>query len=385
MPKDGLPPGPRADNRPHVHRTGQWVQLLNQTMVNLVVSKRLAAQSLASTALLLALVGYSPDASAGVKVYWEYGLAEVTSGYDPRKNETEVRKWYLGASGPTDLKEAAFEYARNCVKQSLVLAGQAAYDTPGEASVKLAAAVTVWTESFPACMNGNSFARSVKDQFQLGITERRERIPGAHLVFMGGQYNAELYRLYYEELNKRLPGGDGADLIRKFAKLNADFEKLKATKIDIKIPDDISNAASRLSRLPTEESAKLLANLAAEIQKKASTAQISQAVPAVLKLTTGTVAQIASAVPNVIQNLPKLLPTLPPGPALPNLGAAVGGDVGRALNDIAKPPAIGGIPIPGWVPGVPTPTIPSPKINPPGVPHKPEDVLPHGEVGPVKF
>jgi len=315
----------------------------------------LATTRSACVKLSLAIVAMTSccAADAGVRVIWEYGIGAVTSGYDVENNRTEIRKWYLGASGPDNIPQAALDYIKNCVEESLTAAGTAAYDTPGEASARLAAAMTVWSATFPACMNGEALANSIKDQFKIGITEQRLWVPGAHLRYMAGQFNAELYNLYYKELDKRLPGGDGADLIRKFALLNAKFEAAKAVDIDIKVPDEISNGASRLVKLETQDSAKLLAGLADQIRLQASPEKIAEAVPQVLNLTAGTVAQIAYAIPNSIQNLGDIISKLPPGPPLPNLGDTVGGDVGKVLNDLTKVPIIPGISLTRGVPHVP--------------------------------
>ena len=165
--------------------------------------------------LLVTLLVASGFATAG-HVYFEYGLGKVTAGYDLQRNETEIRKFYLAAEGPGDLQEEAYRFCRNCVEESLTLAATAAYHTPGDASVRLAAAIPVWNTSFSKCMSGKAFAKALIKQFRIGITERRERQHGLVLAYSGGQFNAELYNAYYKELDKHLPGGDGANLIRRF-------------------------------------------------------------------------------------------------------------------------------------------------------------------------
>lgn len=283
--------------------------------------------------LLLTLLFFSVSASAG-HVYFEYGLGKVTAGYDVQKNETEIRKFYLAAEGPGDLKDEAYAYCRNCIEESMTLAASAAYATPGEASARLAAAIQVWNVSFPKCMSGRAFAKALIKQFRIGITERREREHGLVLTYSGGQFNAELYNAYYKELDKRLPGGDGANLVRKFAELQAKFEAAKVIDINLKVPDEITNVGSRLVQIQTAEAQKLVANLAARIKDQARPEKIAQAVPEVLKMTQGVAVQIAAAT-GALQNIENILPHLPPGPSVPNLGDGLG-KVGQQMNDLGK-------------------------------------------------
>jgi hypothetical protein len=283
--------------------------------------------------LLFALLASSATASAG-HVFFEYGLGKVTAGYDVQKNETEIRKFYLAAEGPGDLEEEAYAYCRNCVEESLTLAASAAYATPGEASVRLAAAIQVWNANFPKCMSGKAFAKALIKQFRIGITERREREHGLVLTYSGGQFNAELYNSYYKELDKRLPGGDGANLVRKFAELQAKFEAAKVVDINLKVPDEITNVGSRLVQIQTTEAQKLVASLAARIKDQARPEKIVEAVPQVLKMSQGVATQIAAAT-KAFQNIESVLPRLPPGPAVPSLGDGLG-KVGQQMNDLAK-------------------------------------------------
>lgn len=283
--------------------------------------------------LLLMLLTSSVSASAG-HVYFEYGLGKVTAGYDVQKNETEIRKFYLAAEGPGDLRDEAYAYCRNCVEESLTLAASAAYATPGEASARLAAAIQVWNANFPKCMSGKAFAKALIKQFRIGVTERREREHGLVLTYSGGQFNAELYNAYYKELDKHLPGGDGANLVRKFAELQAKFEAAKVVDINLKAPDEITNVGSRLVQIQKDEAQKLVASLAARIKDQARPEKIAEAVPQVLKISQGVVTQIAAAT-QAFQNVENVLPRLPPGPAAPNLGDGLG-KVGQQMNDLAK-------------------------------------------------
>jgi len=89
--------------------------------------------------LLLGLLNISGTATAPTSTrIW---LGKVTAGYDVKKNETEIRKFYSLRQVRVTCKRRRYAYCRHCVKESLTLAATAAYQVPGEASVRLAAAL----------------------------------------------------------------------------------------------------------------------------------------------------------------------------------------------------------------------------------------------------
>ncbi|HLO65315.1 MAG TPA: hypothetical protein VK165_20320 [Azonexus sp.] len=98
--------------------------------------------------------------------------------------------------------------------------------------------------------------------------------------------------------------------------------------------DEITNVGSRLVQIQTAEAQKLVANLAARIKDQARPEKIVQAVPQVLKMTQGVATQIAAAT-GALQNIESILPHLPPGSSLPNLGDGLG-NIGLQMNELGK-------------------------------------------------
>jgi hypothetical protein len=284
-------------------------------------------------AFLLALVIWSSATCAG-KIYWQYGLGEVTSGYDFKSDRTEILKLNLAAEGPDNLKEEAYLYCRECVKDALTKAGSAAYATPGEASIKLASAWHVWTYSFTKCMSGRAFAKTLVSEFKLGILQTRYTVPGLRIKYVDGQFNANMYTLVYNELDRKLPRGDAADLIRKAVSLQVKFEHAASVKIDFTVPHAVSGAMLGLPKATADESARALAGLAAKIKNNVSAKKIAQVVPIVLQVTQGAFKQIASAT-NSFRDMVSIVHRLPEGGPIAELGKGLGG-AGTAMSDYAK-------------------------------------------------
>ena len=162
--------------------------------------------------LLVTLLVASGFATAG-HVYFEYGLGKVTAGYDLQRNETEIRKFYLAAEGPGDLQEEAYRFCRNCVEESLTLAATAAYHTPGDASVRLAAAIPVWNTSFSKCMSGKAFAKALIKQFRIGITNAGNGSTASCSPIPVVSLMQSYTTLTTKNSINTSPGGDGENLI----------------------------------------------------------------------------------------------------------------------------------------------------------------------------
>src|SRR5262245_56303287 len=74
-------------------------------------AKQLAVRLLPMDACLftgVVILGLSMAASAqAARVWYEYGVATATGGYDPEKNRTLINKFYIVAFGPDDFESEA--------------------------------------------------------------------------------------------------------------------------------------------------------------------------------------------------------------------------------------------------------------------------------------
>ncbi|GAA5075341.1 hypothetical protein [Lysobacter panacisoli] len=76
---------------------------------------KLVAQAMMSALLMLISGGACAE-----RVFYEMGIAHLSVGFDVKKNETIIRKWYIAAIGPSDLAGDLQEYARYCTKKALM-------------------------------------------------------------------------------------------------------------------------------------------------------------------------------------------------------------------------------------------------------------------------
>src|SRR2546421_103580 len=93
-------------------------------------------------ALLTNLLVVSPiEGSIGQgRIWFEYGVAQTTGGFDAKNNRTLINKWYIAAFGPDDIATETKAYVQQCVRDAVIVAVHAFQTTPGEVAVKLSAA-----------------------------------------------------------------------------------------------------------------------------------------------------------------------------------------------------------------------------------------------------
>ena len=302
------------------------------------------------TTLVVSLLAIAGNARAE-HVFWEMGIAEVTTGFDIDKNETTIRKWNIGAIGPENLEGVVLQHARSCAIDSLQQAALAAYPTPGEVSAKLAVAWQVWTTLFPKCMSGKAVGKAIVSQFKIGLTENMYRVKGLNIKAKTYETQAGMYAQLYERLGA-MTGGDVGKAFKGYAAIEGKIDAATRVDIDIKVPQELTSGLARAKQLSPDEAAKQLAGLAGKIKLDKLDVKIPSIAPQVMKVSQQAVAQIDAALKPFSEPLAAILPKLPSGNPIAELPAALG-SAGQAIVKGTPVPGTGGVtytPVPTPVP-----------------------------------
>ncbi|NUB17317.1 hypothetical protein GAY28_36475 [Azospirillum brasilense] len=106
---------------------------------------------LAATITAGLAAGFSATGAAAA-TYYEQRVATYPGGYDIHRGQTLDNELYLAVEGPDRIAAEIEAYARDSVRVAFGAAVQAAYNTPGEASVKASAAFS----AFKATLQGRA-------------------------------------------------------------------------------------------------------------------------------------------------------------------------------------------------------------------------------------
>lgn len=213
------------------------------------------------------------------KVYYALELARVTTGYDPSSGKTQLRCWRLAVTGPFDLTEHGITDAlkaeveavvRKSAETALWEAYTVAMATPGEVSVKLAAAWQVFWQRFPLLLqqNADAAAAAIIDAFTICLLETALEEDGLILVVKTGEDPvAALYEKAYDWVADQL-GGDAGNAANMAVDLYRQYTRSLAVDIDIRAPKAVNDALVEAAKLgqSLKDMPQRLADLADQVR-----------------------------------------------------------------------------------------------------------------------
>lgn len=165
---------------------------------------RLQRLALATVSILAWL--WWPGGAHASRVWYEYGLASATGGYDAVNNRTLINKWYLVGFGPDDIATEIKAYVQDCIKISVVSGVDAFQAAPSpEISARLAAAFSAFHGSISTCLSARSAARAYLRKFEIGYVRRGYWENGLHLKFVAKSPSAENYAKLHNAVKNHLP------------------------------------------------------------------------------------------------------------------------------------------------------------------------------------
>jgi hypothetical protein len=285
---------------------------------------------------LLAACGMLLCSSAmAQRVYFEMGIAQLTTGYDVANDQSTIRKWYLAAVGPSSLEGALQDYVREAAEDALKTAAAAAYVTPGEVSAKIAAAWTVWAQEFPRQLSIKGAAKSVASKFTLAITENIILMPGLQVIAKAQNNQALMYQDLYNRLGTAA-GGDVGKALKGYAEIEGKIAAVTEINIDIKAPKELTAGLARARELAPDVAARRLAELAGKIRLEKIDVKIPAIVPEVMKATKQVVQQIEASLHIFGDGLDAVLPQLPNGDTIKQLPQALGSAGEKIVQEAGK-------------------------------------------------
>ncbi|MFC1333448.1 MAG: hypothetical protein G8D91_01875 [gamma proteobacterium symbiont of Clathrolucina costata] len=187
--------------------------------------KRKLSRRLKSSLCFLILSVYS-TISFCEQVWYEWGLATATVGWDTDNKRTLVQKYYLAAIGPEHIDEIAVNHVKGCLKVALISGVDAYKATPSpEISARTASAYAAFKLYSISCLTSNPVTANIKNQFEPSVVQRQEWQDGLHLKFHADNPSAQNYRRIGEYIQKEF-GGDLAKASNKIFRLYADLQDL---------------------------------------------------------------------------------------------------------------------------------------------------------------
>ena len=140
------------------------------------------------------------------RVWWEYGLAEVTAGYDADRDRTLVDKYYLASTGPDTLEAPIKAFVISCAQKSAIAGVSAFKATPSpEIGARVTAAGVAFKTTAVACLTTRAAAKAVADKFYPSFIRRGYWTDGLLLKFHATSPNAELYSMLHNAVSPSLP------------------------------------------------------------------------------------------------------------------------------------------------------------------------------------
>ena len=157
------------------------------------------------TAILVVLSGWISPAAAQ-RVWYEYGVASATGGFDAVHNRTLINKFYLAVFGPDDVKVEAHNFVRHCIQDSAVAAVAAYQGTPSpEPGARIGAAWKGFHVHLEHCLSAREFAKEYIKKFEIGYIRRGYWEPGLNLRFTAENPSVKIYEQLHQAVKKDLP------------------------------------------------------------------------------------------------------------------------------------------------------------------------------------
>ncbi len=157
-------------------------------------------------ALVLLIVGVSASPASAQRVWYEYGVASATGGYDPGANQTLINKFYLVVWGPDDVQTEARAFVRKCIQDSAVVGVGAFQSTPSpEPGARIGAAWKAFHVNLEHCLSGSELAEQYAKKFEIGYTRRGFWEHGLNLKFTAENPSVKVYEQLHGLVKKDLP------------------------------------------------------------------------------------------------------------------------------------------------------------------------------------
>ncbi|HEY1399349.1 hypothetical protein [Roseateles sp.] len=194
------------------------------------------------------------------KVYYALELARATTGYDPTTNRTQIRCWRLAVTGPFELIEHGVEEALKGELERVIQVSAetalwesycVAMATPGEVSMRVAAAWEVFWQRFPVLLrqNARDAASALIDAFSIGVLETVVEEEGLVIVVKTPTNpTVQLYEKTYDWIADRI-GGDAGRVVHMYVDLHRGFSRAMEVDIDIRAPRSVNDAMVEVARL----------------------------------------------------------------------------------------------------------------------------------------
>ena len=118
------------------------------------------------------------------RVWYEYGVATATGGYDPEKNRTLISRFTSLPLVPMTCRATQRVTHRRACARLMVAAVEAFNDAPSpRVGARVAAAYSAFHGSLEACLTSAGFAKAYSGRFEIGFVRRGFWEPGLRLKF----------------------------------------------------------------------------------------------------------------------------------------------------------------------------------------------------------
>jgi hypothetical protein len=156
--------------------------------------------------LALLIVGVSTSPASAQRVWYEYGVASATSGYDSSANQTLINKFDLVVWGPDDVQTVARAFVRKCIRGSAVVGAGAFQSTPSpEPGARIGAAWKAFHGNLEHCLSGSGLAEQFAKKFEIGYTRRGLWEHGLNLKFTAENPSVKVYEQLHGLVKKDVP------------------------------------------------------------------------------------------------------------------------------------------------------------------------------------
>lgn len=173
-----------------------------------------------------------PVSTHAEQVWYEWGLATASVGWDTDKKRTLVQKYYLAAVGPSHIAEPAVGAVKACLLKSLKDGATAFKSTPSpEMSARMAAAYATFKVETIACIKTISLASAYADSFEPALIQRQEWQNGYSLKFHNDNPSTRIYRQVGEYIEEEF-GGEVAKGLNSMFQFQADLQDIE---IDVEL------------------------------------------------------------------------------------------------------------------------------------------------------
>jgi hypothetical protein len=279
------------------------------------MARRLGALAgCALTALLLLL-----SSARAARIWFEYGVATATAGYDADQDRTLMNKFYVAAFGPEDVRTEVPDFDRFCIQKSTIAAVHAFQSTPGEVGAKLSAAHGGFHDTLRGCLTADNLAKAYLGRFEVGYIRRGYWEPGLNVRFSAENPLTRYYVELHNAVKDKVP-----DPVNKLIVFYVHSEP--APNMDFKLdpPPELGKFLSlypdpselrRLCERADEEASKQGRRIAGEVKREAETTTRtlgSEAEDAGQEMTVAAVAVVGDAARGAKEVAPRLEEALAP-------------------------------------------------------------------------